>query len=121
MEKINNFIDWAKNNGWNILLENNRINNLPENLMQRYNIPNEYKAFLGKIKICINAEENIWFLCIGDYLEESEDAFRWNEFELISIEAADDDNELINGIKDYWNKHFPIILNVKDEYKYYAI
>jgi hypothetical protein len=121
MEKINKFINWGKNNCWNITIENNTIRNLPENILARYNIPDEYKTFLENIKICTNSEENTWFLCIGDYLEKSEDAFRWNEFELISLESADGDGELINVIKNYWDKHFPIIFNIKNGYSYYAI
>jgi hypothetical protein len=121
MEKINNFINWAKNNRWNTIIEKNNIKNLPENILARYNIPDEYKTFLENIKMCINSEENIWFLCIDDYLEKSESTFRWNEFEIISLEAADDDAELINKIKNYWNKHLPIIFNVKGEYEYYAV
>jgi hypothetical protein len=121
MEKINNFINWAKNNRWSVIIENNSIKNLSGNILARYNIPDEYKTFLENIKTCTNSEENIWFLCIDDYLEKSEGAFRWNEFEIISLEAANDDAELINEIKNYWNKHLPIIFNVKGEYEYYAI
>jgi hypothetical protein len=120
MEKINDFINWIKNNGWKITLENNDIKNLPRNVFERYNIPVEYKQFLGNVKNCVNADENVWFLCIEDYLPKSEDSFRWNEFELISLEAADD-IELTNKIKNYWNKHFPIIMSVEGDYEYYAI
>jgi hypothetical protein len=102
-------------------LKNNDIKNLPQNVFERYNIPIEYKQFLENIESCINADENVWFLCIEDYLPKSEDDFRWNEFELISLESADDDAELINRIKNYWNKHFPIIMSVRGDYEYYAI
>ncbi|MHC6201991.1 hypothetical protein ACYULU_02205 [Breznakiellaceae bacterium SP9] len=121
MEKIKEFINWAKNNGWNVILENNDIENMPKNILERYFVPVEYKIFLENIKLCINAEENVWFLCINDYLEDDEDSFKWNEFETISLDAADDENELANGIKNYWNKHFPIIMGVKNNYEYYAI
>ena len=121
MEKINDFIKWAKNNSWNIICENNDIENLPKTVMKRYNIPNEYKTFLENIKICTNAEENIWFLCIDDYLREEENTFRWNEFEKISLEAVENDEKMINEIKKYWDKHFPIVFNVRGEYEYYAI
>jgi hypothetical protein len=121
MGKMNHFIHWAKNNGWNIVSENNSIKNLPEVVMDRYNIPNEYKTFLENIKICTNAEENIWFFCIKDYLADEENTFKWNEFELMSLDAADDDKELIDEIKGYWDKHLPIMFNVKGEYEYYAI
>jgi hypothetical protein len=121
MEKINDFINWLQNNGWKIALKDNDIKNLHQNIFERYNIPVEYKQFLETIESCVNAGENVWFLCIEDYLPKSEDSFRWTEFELISMESADDDTELINRIKNYWNNHFPIIMSVEDDYKYYAI
>ena len=123
MEKINTFVYWAINNGWNVITENNGIEKLPKTITDRYNIPKEYKTFLENIKICTNAEENIWFFCIADYLRDEENAFKWNEFELISLEAAnaDNDQKWIEEIKEFWDKHFPIIFNVKGEYEYYAI
>jgi hypothetical protein len=121
MEKINDFISWAKNNEWKITLKNTDIKKLPQHSSERYTIPLEYKQFLENIENCVNAGENVWFLCIEDYLPKPEDGFRWNEFELISLEAADNDTELINKIKNYWDKHFPIIMSVEGDYEYYAI
>ena len=121
MGKINDFVNWANNNGWNVTCENSDIKYLPNVLMERYIIPNAYKEFLKNIKICANSEDNIWFLCIDDYLKEEENTFRWNEFEKISLGVAEENEEMINGIKEYWDKHFPIIFNVRGEYEYYAI
>ena len=123
MEKINTFVNWAINNGWNVITENNVIEKLPKRITDRYNIPNEYKTFLENIKIFTNAEGNIWFFCITDYLRDEEKAFRWNEFELIGLEAAnaDNDQKWFEEIKEFWDRHFPIIFNVKGEYEYYAI
>jgi hypothetical protein len=120
MKKINDFVNWAKENGWKITLNNNE-EKLPQDITGRYAIPDEYNIFLENIALCTNADENVWFLCIEDYLPKSKNTFRWNEFELISLEAADDDIELINKIKDYWNKHFTIIMSVEGDYEYYAI
>ncbi|MCL1992746.1 MAG: SMI1/KNR4 family protein [Spirochaetes bacterium] len=121
MEKITSFVNWAKDNGWNITLKDSQTENLPQEILGRYNIPGEYKTFVQNIEVCTNAAENVWFLCIEEYLPKSEDSFRWNEFELISLGAADDDSELINDVKNYWDKHLPIIMSVKNGYEYYAI
>jgi hypothetical protein len=118
---IADFTYWAKNNGWHIKTAEIDVETLPDDVKDRYNIPTEYKNFLESVKTCINKEENIWFLCTDDYLENSEDAFRWNEFELISLEAADEDIALRDSVKSYWDNHLPIIMNVKDDYAYYAI
>jgi hypothetical protein len=121
MKEINDFINWAKENGWKITLNKNNEKKLPQNITERYIIPDEYKKFLRNVELCTNANENVWFLCTEDYFPKSEGTFRWNEFELISLEAANDDTELINEIKNYWDKHFPIIMSVEGDYEYYAI
>jgi len=121
MNKINEFIKWAQKNGWKISFRNNSETNLPQNIIERYIIPEEYKAFLTIVEKCINSEGNMWFFCNNDYLRNEENSFRYNEFEIISLDAADGDDELINGIKNYWNEHLPIIFNVNGEYEYYAI
>ena len=123
MVKIDEFINWANENCWDIVINNNNIDNIPKEIQERYDIPEEYKRFLETIKKCINADENIWFLCMEDYLPKPEGEFRWNEFEIMSLEAAeeDDDQESIIDIKNFWDKHLPIIMNVKNEYEYYAI
>ena len=121
MEKMEEFINWLKENGWKINIKSNNVEYLLKNIMEKYKIPKEYKTFLENIQMCTNAEENIWFLCIEDYQPKSEDDFRWNEFELISLEAAEGDEELINDIKNFWDTHLPIMLNVKGDYEYYAI
>jgi hypothetical protein len=120
-QRMGDFINWAQKNGWKITLKNSKIENLPKDIAERYNIPDEYKTFLENMDICTNADESVWFLCIEDYLPKSEDGFRWNEFETISLGAADSDSESIKNIKNYWDKHFPIIMSVKGDYEYYAI
>jgi hypothetical protein len=121
MDKIGEFINWTKNNGWKISLKEDKKEKLPHNITQRYCIPVEYKEFLSIIEECINADEDTWFLCANDYLRDDGDSFRYNEFETISLEAAEEDKELLNEIKTYWDNHLPIILGVKGDYEYYAI
>jgi hypothetical protein len=65
---------------------------LPDEILKRYNIPGAYKNFLERIENRINKDENKWFLCINDYMKKGEGEFRWNEYEIISIEAREGDN-----------------------------
>ncbi|MCM1100467.1 MAG: hypothetical protein NC079_01780 [Clostridium sp.] len=62
-------------------------------------------------------------LCAEDFNRESEDAFQWNEFEMMSLQAAvdEDDEEWQKDIRAFWDKHLPICLSVRDGYSYYAI
>ena len=73
--------------------------------------------------MCVNPDETIWLLCEGDFRQESEDSFRWNEFEIMSLQAAAEENDVEwqNDIKAFWDKHLPICLSVRDGYEYYAI
>lgn len=93
---------------------------LPPALQQRYpRVPAEIAGFLEALESCVNAEETIWFLCPGDYLAGPE-AFRWNEFELMGLEAADDPAER-EKIRRFWDQHLPIMLAVHSDYDYIAV
>ena len=75
-------------------------------------------SFLQSIDQCTNAEENIWFLCREDFLR-SEEGFRWNEFELMSLEH-DDGAEWKAQVRGFWDRHFPFMLAVHSDYDYLA-
>ena len=60
-------------------------------------------------------------ICCKDYYEQSENAFQWNEWERISLESAEDDEEWKKEISAFWDVHFPIAMSVKDGYSYYAM
>lgn len=113
------FDRWAKENNWKTVVQNRC---LPQEILERYNnIPKSWLTFIKGYGSILNEEENIWFLTAENYCPKSEDEWRYNEFELISHEAADEDEELISEVKQFWDNHFPIIISVADGYQYYAI
>ena len=122
-ETLDRFLKWAEKSGWKILLGNNSTTKLPTDLIIRYNIPYEYKIFLEKVKQCITSDDHICFLCIDDYLDNTEDACEWNWFETTYLDKAKDNYELMDEIKIFWDNHLPIIFNIEntDDYKFYAI
>ncbi|MFJ2505093.1 hypothetical protein [Microbacterium sp. NPDC087592] len=67
-----------------------------------------------------NADETVWFLSRHDYSTGAEDAFAWNEFEQLSIQAATTDDELV-AVARFWERHIPILLSVRDGYEYLAV
>lgn len=69
----------------------------------------------------VSADETSWFLCCDDYNGTSESAFKWNEFENLSLEAAGDDSEWKEEIRQWWDKRLPIIISVREGYSFYAI
>ena len=115
---LKNFIEWARKNDWNIVSSLEKID-LPDSIKNRYKIPTQWRSFICNLKVCENQSATKWFLTPKDYLPLTE-GFQWNEFELQSLDFADDENER-ERIISYWNIHLPIILSVDGEYSYYAI
>ena len=54
-------------------------------------------------------------------VRDSDSGFRWNEFELMGLEALADDKESCDMIRLFWDSHIPILMSVKDGYQYLCI
>lgn len=92
---------------------------LPPPLVHRYpRLPEDLISFLGSIETCTNAAEDIWFLTRADYQRTDDSAFRWNEFELMSLEG---DGGAAAQIRQFWDLHFPFMLAVHSDYDYLAV
>ena len=116
--------DTLTQNGWTISKQDIYSHNLPECVSSRYySLPEEWVEFLNSIRVCVNPDETAWFLCMDDFSEQSDNAFSWNEFELMSLQAAieNSDTEWQSSIVKFWDNHLPICLSVAGEYEYYAI
>ena len=62
---------------------------LPDAVLQRYpNIPDDYLAFISRLRSCHSPTDTTWLLTPADYQAQTETAFAWNEFEQLSLEAA---------------------------------
>lgn len=123
-EIIKRTYDFLKNNGWMLQWKDPSPDDLPVHLKSRYHaIPAEWLSFISRICGCVNADENAWFLCANDFEDRGNDAFRWNELELMSLQAAEEehDDEWKRAIMCFWNGHLPVYLSVAGEYEYYAI
>ena len=113
------FEEWAKKNNWKITKQ---TKDLPADIIERYsNILESWLSFIEGYGSIMNGEENIWFLTAENYYPKSEDEWRYNEFELISLDAADGDEDFISEVRNFWNNHIPIIMSVGNGYEYYAI
>jgi len=120
--KIGKFIVWAKENGWDIAEKSEFHLNLNSSLVSRYQeIPNEYLNFLSVVEKCITPNENTWFICEDEFNNSSDSAFKWNEYELLSLEAAMDDPIWKSEITTWWDNHLPIVMSVDGGYSFYAI
>ena len=121
-ELAESFFKWAKDNGWNVERSDESLE-LPINITERYKfIPRDWVDFIQCFKVIANGADNIWFQLPGDFEDSTDDeGFRWNEFELISLEAASDDAERQNEIRGFWDNYIPIVMSVAGDYHYYAI
>lgn len=121
-KKIGEFLIWADENGWDITKKSGFQLNLDGSIISRYTeIPNEYLDFLSVVKQCISPNEKTWFICEDEFNNSSELAFKWNEFELLSLEAAMDDVTWKSEITTWWDNYLPIVMSVDDGYSFYAI
>ncbi|WP_145414242.1 SMI1/KNR4 family protein [Paenibacillus xylanexedens] len=116
------FVTWAESNGWIVTLKSESDLDLDHRLITRYtNIPAEYRAFLSAVNQCMTPSEQTWFLCEADYNNRSDSEFHWNEYELISLDAAMDDEAWRSEITSWWDQYLPIMMSVRDGYSFYAI
>ena len=117
---LEQFIAWAREHGWQVETAQKSTYTLPEEVIGRYSVPEEYRRFLSYVKTCVSPEDTKWFLCSDDYAPQPEDTFRWNEFEIISLGAAGGDTKWAATIKDFWDSHFPFFMSVDGDYEYCA-
>lgn len=121
-KKIGEFMVWATENGWDITKKSGLQLNLDSSIIARYKeIPNEYLEFLGVVEKCVTPNEMTWFICENEFNNSSDMEFKWNEYELLSLEAAMDDAIWKSEITTWWDNHLPIVMSVEGEYSFYAI
>lgn len=117
---ITKFLTHMRTAGWRV--EPNKDRGLPEPVKSRYcNCPRSWRDFIAAAGSLTSGDEQTWFLCADDYSPQGDSAFRWNEWELLSLETAGDDPAWRQEIIRFWDKHLPILLSVKGGYSYYAI
>ena len=92
---------------------------LPAQVIARYGaLPADLVAFISSFARCTNPTDEAWFVSASD-LSHAE-AFRFDEFEFMSLEAAASDAEQA-AIRAFWQTHFPFYLCVAGSYQYFAL
>ena len=112
------FEKWADEKGWKIIKSTDVFIN-DELLVDKTNVHlAQWLEFISNYKDIVNGSEDKCFIT----LENSNDSeWRQNDFEKMSLEASDGDDEWTAEIKSFWEKRFVIIMSVSGEYEYYAI
>ncbi len=116
------FIEKLKTLGWT--LKSNVPSDVytPNDIINRIelNAQPEFLEFINQFEILANNEDNIWFLSVKDYSKDNlGEGFSWNEFELQSLEAADENQR--DNILQFWKMHLPFLMGVKSGYAYVAL
>ena len=117
-----NLISFLEQNGWKTNLNEQREDSSSNEILKEYsNLPPEFIEMIEKYQCIVSEDDTVWFLCNADYNNETECAFKWNEFELMSLDAAQGDDDWQKEIEEWWSDKLPIVLSVRDGYSYYAI
>lgn len=114
------FLDHMRTRGWRVEIGPNPP--LPPWITERYHsLPELWLQFTGEVRELFGPDETTWFLCAEDYDTRLDQAWRWNEWEELSLQSAQSDESWAGEIKAFWNEHLPIVLSVQNGYAYYAI
>lgn len=119
--KIEAFLKWAEDHGWKVQRYTTDAA-IPAVITSRYGkLPEECLCFLRKTALLVTPDETGWFNCKSDFEGSSDSAFKWNELEVMSLQAAGSDESWKQRIRQFWDKHLPIFMSVKGGYSFYAL
>ena len=117
---IKRFLDHMRARGCTV--ETGPSSPLPNWITERYhNLPALWLQFIGEVRELSSPDETTWFLCAEDYDTRLDHAWRWDEWEQLSLQNAESAREWAAQIRAFWDQHLPIVLEVRDGYAYYAI
>lgn len=118
---IHSFIKILVDYGWNYIPPKERVSQKEFNNVRLNESPSDFKEFVSSFELLSNKLDTVWFTSFKDYVSNnSENSFSWNEFEMNSLEYAENDNEK-KDIISFWEKTLPFMTSVKDGYSYIAI
>jgi len=108
--------------GWTVRRATGSRELLPPAVASRYaSLPAEVLRFLSALDVCCSPDGTAWFLTAEDFARTAESGFRWNENEIMSLEAAKSDPAWQLEIRAFWDRHFPVMLAVHSDYDYLAV
>jgi hypothetical protein len=114
-------LDALRHRGWAVRLASGS-RKLSSAVATRYPaIPADVEGFLSVLRLCRSPKKTAWFLTVDDYARKRGSGFRWNEIEIMSLEAAEDDLTTQAQIRSLWDGHFPVMLAVHSDYDYLAV
>jgi hypothetical protein len=105
--------------GWQFHAASSTSDSIPDQVSKRYHsLPDELVSFLGSFASCADPADTSWFNSFDSVRHPGE--FEYNEFELMSLEAAGNDESLAAAVRAFWTDHFPLFISVAGSYQYFA-
>lgn len=123
MNIIDKFSEWAEQNDWKLVPENEKFDLSVHPILREYDLKVSplFCEFITRFAEIVNADETKWFFCARDFkTPENEDEFAWDEFRTLSLEYADG-NEERSQIEEFWREHLPFLMTVGTGYEYWAL
>ena len=115
------FLTNLRSKGWEIKLQA-CPSTCPESVRQRYNwVPEKVWNFIEETASVVSPDVTAYFNASDEFSGESNAAYAWDQWELSSLYAAGNDDQWKREITTFWDKHFPIVMSVKDCYAFFAI
>ena len=107
--------------GWQCLPSGD-TKTLPAHVLARYSwIPADVLEALCGFREVMSPDEGFWLITAASFSGEDGLAFSWDEWENLSLGAAQDDGEWIVRIREFWDRHLPVAMSVTDGYEYHAL
>ena len=119
---MNALLAELRKRGWVVKENAAALELLPDHVRARYpRVPTAVAEFLGGLEVCHNEAEDAWMLTPAEFRKTDAEGFRWNEYELMALEGAEDDPDSQAAVRAFWNEHLPIMMAVHSDYDYLAV
>ena len=107
----------------NFIVRTGKQEKLSQTILDRYlNLPKNYLTFLADLEYCVTKDEKSWFNTIGDFNGTTDNDFRWNEFEIMTLDTYEEEtDEETNETNVFWDNHIPFLMSCRNFYCYFAI
>jgi len=95
---------------------------LPVDVAKRYPmLPAEHEELIETYGLVASPSDTAWLVTARVVAGRTDVAHTWDEWEVQSLDAAGDDIEWKQDITRFWDRHFPVLMSVKNGYAYFAL
>lgn len=127
------FLDALRRHAWRVSAPVAEAPSIPAGITARHGaLPEALVALISTYSTCADHTGQCWLvstedLCkdetehVADAVVGDGEPFRHDEFERMSLDAANGDESWTASIRGFWDRHFPFLLSVHGEYQFFAM